>query len=309
MTSNEIIVVGSANMDFVVSVKNFPHPGETLFGRSFGMFPGGKGANQAVCCAKLGVATHFIGRIGTDILGEKLAASMQRDGVQLDSLIRDEGSSTGIALITVDRTGQNEIVVVSGGNMRLTPDDIESKQDLFATARVLLVQLETPRETVIRAVSLAKQHNLLTILNPAPACKLPGSLLRMVDYLTPNETEAEILTGIKVKDTSSAERAGRKLLTKGVKHVIVTLGRRGSLLLAPGTAKYFPAPRVKAVDATAAGDAFSGALAVSLAEGSVVEEAIPFATTVAALSVTRMGAQSSLPTREEVSRFKRTLLG
>jgi len=307
MTSNKIIVVGSANMDFVVGVKHFPRPGETLFGTSFGMFPGGKGANQAVCCAKLGAAIHFIGRIGMDILGEKLAASMQRDGVQVDSLIRDEGASTGIALITVDRAGQNEIVVVSGGNMKLTPGDIESKDELFAAASVLLVQLEIPRETVIRAVSLAKEHNLLTILNPAPACKLPASLLRMIDYLTPNETEAAILTGINVKDVSTAEKAGKKLLDIGVKTVIMTLGRKGSLLVAPEKTRHFPAPRVKAVDTTAAGDAFSGALAVSLVEGKAIEEAIPFANAVAALSVTRMGAQGSLPARQELSRFENAL--
>jgi ribokinase len=284
-------------------VKTFPRPGETLFGKSFQMFPGGKGANQAVCCAKLGAPTYFIGRVGCDVLGDRLIESLRSAGVRLNYLIRDNGTSSGIALITVNASGENEIVVVSGSNMRLAPSDLDRSRSVIARSGVLLTQLESPVPTVRRALMLAKQANALTILNPAPAQELPPSVLKHVDYLTPNETETEKLSGIRSTTTASVEKGAMKLLQIGVKNVIVTLGSRGCLLINHDRKKLFRAVKVKAVDTTAAGDAFSGALAYSLANGKSTEEAIEFATFVAAYSVTKMGAQTSMPTMEELRRF------
>jgi ribokinase len=303
MKKNGVLVVGSANMDMVVATARFPHPGETVFGGRFGMFPGGKGANQAVACAKLGLPTHFIGKMGNDVFRDTLMASMRRDGVRLNHVMFDAGKSTGIALITVDRGGQNEIVVVSGSNMKLLPEDLERHRAIFSAVQVVLLQLEIPLPTVVRGAELARTSGAMVILNPAPAQKLPRSLLKMVDFLTPNETEAEILTGLRVRDLKSAESAAQELLRIGVKHVIVTLGKRGCLFATPTTTRVFPALRVKPVDTTAAGDAFNGALAYGLASGRDLHKAIRFANSVAAFAVTRMGAQSSMPTMKELRAF------
>lgn len=301
MSRNAILVIGSANMDLVVSTQRFPQPGETLFGNKFGMYPGGKGANQAVAAAKLGGEVYFLGKMGNDLFREKLCVGMRNDGVQLDHLLIDPNESTGMALITVDSNGQNEIVVVSGSNMNLSPADIVSKRALFAVAKIVLLQLEIPLDTVTQSARLAKEHGATVILNPAPARELPQELLRLVDYLTPNETEAELLTKQAVHDQTSAQTAAMKLLAQGVKNVILTLGEKGALLVNHEKAELFPAKKVQAVDTTAAGDAFNGALAFSLANDKTVEEAIRFANTVAAYSVTKMGAQSSMPTMKDVT--------
>ena len=303
MSRNGVLVVGSANMDMVVATARFPHPGETVFGGRFGMFPGGKGANQAVACAKLGMRTEFIAKMGNDVFRDTLMASMRRDGVRLKHVMFERGESTGIALITVDRKGQNEILVVSGSNMRLTPADLERHRALFHTVQVVLLQLEIPLPSVVRAAELARQSGAIVILNPAPARKLPKTLLKMIDFLTPNETETELLTGVRVHSTEGAGRGARALLRSGVKHVIVTLGNRGCLLATTTTTTVFPARRVKPVDTTAAGDAFNGALAYGLACGEDLRAAIPFANAVAAFAVTRMGAQSSMPTMKELRAF------
>ncbi len=305
MIRNGILVVGSANMDMVVKTRRFPDPGETVFGGEFGMFPGGKGANQAVCCAKLGGKVTFLGKMGTDVLGEKLARSMRKDGVRLGHLKIDPKESTGIALITVDGRGQNEIVVVSGSNMNLLPADIDRENSVFREIGVVLLQLEIPLPTVMRAVRLAQERGVTVILNPAPARRLPAALLRMVDYLTPNETELEQLSGMKCSGNGDIHRAASTLLRAGVRNVLVTLGAKGCLLVNCEGPKFFPSHRVKPVDTTAAGDAFNGALAFSLAAGKGLEEAIPFANAVAAFSVTRMGAQCSMPTRREIRDFLR----
>jgi ribokinase len=301
-----VLVVGSANMDMVVSCGRFPQPGETVLGADFGMYPGGKGANQAVACARLGGRVTFLGKMGRDVFCERLSAGLQRDGVSLDHLFLDPEAPTGIALITVDGEGQNEIIVVSGSNMRLTPAELEEKRAVFEAAAVVLVQLETPLETVQRAVALGKAHRATVILNPAPARPLPEALLRQVDYLTPNETEAEILTGLPVRDRASAEAAARQLLAQGVGCVVVTLGDKGALLVAPDRTALFPAQRVQAVDTTAAGDAFNGALAFALAGGQALEAALPFANAVGAYAVTKRGAQTSMPTRGELDAFTAT---
>lgn len=303
MPDSPILVVGSANMDMVVSARSFPKPGETVLGRTFGMYPGGKGANQAVAAAKLGGEVDFLGKIGRDVLGDRLVTSMKREGVRLRHLLLDPSSPTGIALITLDARGQNEIVVVSGSNMKLTPGDAGSRRAAFSRARVLLLQLEIPLPTVKRAVAMARREGMTIILNPAPAQSLPRTLLRRIDYLTPNETEAETLSGVAVRDERSATRAARKLLDQGVKNVVVTLGRRGALLVNREVAELFPAQKVEAVDTTAAGDAFNGALACFLARGMNVGAAMRYAVGAASLSVTRMGAQCSMPTMNELTGF------
>ncbi|MGE5715943.1 MAG: ribokinase [Acidobacteriota bacterium] len=301
--NNGVVVVGSANMDLVAKVARFPEPGETVLGASFEMFPGGKGANQAVACAKLGGKVEFIARMGKDIYRDTLAATMTRAGVGLGHVFVDSGVPTGTALITVDSRGQNEIVVISGSNMMLTPEDVCGKENVFAPAAITLLQLEIPLETVVRAAEVAQAHGHTIILNPAPARKLPRRLLKLVDILTPNESEAELLTGIPVTGLSSAGRAGKALLATGVKRVILTMGSRGCLLVTAASTRAFPARKVKAVDSTAAGDAFNGALAFALAEGRKLEDAVEFAGSVAAFSVTRMGAQRSMPTMRELKAF------
>ena len=303
MSRNGILVVGSANMDMVVVTKTLPQPGETLLGDKFAMFPGGKGANQAVCCGKLGGKVYFIGKMGKDVFRSRLMQSMQRDGVNLQHLLSDAHAPTGVALINVDACGQNVIVVVSGSNMKLTPDDVRRKRQVFAKVSVLLLQLEIPLATVVEAVRLAKRQGVAIVLNPAPARALPRSLLRLVDFLTPNEIEAELLTGVPVRDCAAAEKAARQLLSSGVKNVIITLGDKGCLLVNAQRTESFPAFRVRAVDTTAAGDAFNGGLALSLAEGRTIDEAIGFASSVAAYAVTKMGAQSSMPTKAELRKF------
>jgi ribokinase len=301
--SGSLVVVGSANIDMVVSTSRFPIAGETILGKSFHMFPGGKGANQAVCAAKLGGEVQFIGRMGDDIFRDRLFESMHKDGVDLLEVLIDRETSTGIALIMVDDEGRNEIVVVPGSNMNLSPRDIDSKADVISAARVVLMQLEIPLETVIHTAKNAKKNAAAIILNPAPARELPERLFSLVDYLTPNESEAEMLTGIRVTSIESAGKAARSLMDRGVSNVIVTLGEKGSLFVNDRCEKHFPAVSVKPVDTTAAGDAFNGAFALSIVKGMEIDDGVRFATTVAALSVTRMGAQSSMPTPEELHSF------
>lgn len=303
MKRSGILVVGSANMDMVVTTRRFPSPGETVFGHSFNMYPGGKGANQAVAAAMLGGRVHFIGKMGRDIFRQKLCAAMRRSGVVLDGVSVDHSAPTGIALITVDHSGQNQIVVLSGSNMVLMPRDVDRERRLFARAGVLLTQLEIPLAAVRKAIHHAKQHGLTVILNPAPARRLSRLLLRNVDYLTPNETELQVLADARVTNVRSAERAARRLLEQGVGSVLVTLGAQGCLLVGAGTVRLFPARPVRPVDTTAAGDTFNGALAFGLAEGRSVDDAIRLANDAAAFSVTRRGAQSSMPSMAELLAF------
>jgi len=303
MKRRGILVVGSANMDLVLRARRFPAPGETVFGEAFAMHPGGKGANQAVCAAKLGGNVRFVGKVGRDIFGGDLTRGMRRDGVRLEHLLVDSSSPTGTALIAVDGKGQNEIVVISGSNMNLAPGDIRRARRAFDGAGVLLLQLEVPLETVAAAAAIARRRGITVLLNPAPARALPRTLLALVDYLTPNETELGQLAGLSVTGLPSAVRAARALLDRGVKGVVVTLGSRGALYVDRETFRRYTAPRVKPVDTTAAGDAFNGALAFALAGGRALPEAIPFANAVAALSVTRRGAQSSMPTLRDVRAF------
>ena len=303
MNKQGVLVIGSSNLDLVVTTKRFPKPGETIFGKKFEMFPGGKGANQAVCAARLGCKTYYIGKMGNDEFHEKLSVILEEAGVDINNLFIDENEHTGTALITVDEAGQNQIVVISGSNMKLSPKDINSKSDLFSNTAIVLTQLEIPIETVIEAAKLAHKNHAIFILNPAPATSLPENLFPLIDYITPNENELELLSGLTIKDDSSIRLAAEKLLEKGIRNVIVTLGDRGSMLINKSTTKHFPVSKVEVVDSTAAGDAFNGALASSLSEGNTIEKAIELANKVASISVTRMGAQSSLPYINEIKDF------
>lgn len=300
MNKQGVLVIGSSNLDLVVTAKRFPKPGETIFGKKFEMFPGGKGANQAVCAARLGCKTTFIGKMGNDDFREKLSSILIEAGVDIKNLLVDSNEHTGTALITVDETGQNQIIVISGSNMKLSPKDIERKSALFSDAAVVLAQLEIPIETVVQAAELARQNHALFILNPAPAASLPDRLFPLIDFITPNENELELLSGIKIVDDSSIKRASEKLIQKGVRNIIVTLGKRGAMLVNHTCAKLFPVSKVKVVDSTAAGDAFNGAFASSISEGHSIEESIEFANKIASISVTRMGAQSSMPYLNEI---------
>ncbi|MBI4552474.1 MAG: ribokinase [Candidatus Latescibacteria bacterium] len=298
-----IVVVGSANTDMVITAPRIPSPGETILGTSFVMAPGGKGANQAVAAARLGAAVTFVARVGTDLFGSEAIAGYQRDGIDTAFIVRDPDAPSGIAMIVVDAHGENAIVVASGANMRLTPADVDRAEHAIAEADLLILQLEVPDETVRHAVELATAHRIPVILNPAPAHPLDDALLQQVEYLTPNETEARILTGIDVVDDASADRAARTLLGRGVRTVVLTLGARGAWLATDGGGRLIPTARVQAVDTTAAGDAFNGGLAVALAVRHTLDEAVRFANHVGALAVTKLGAQPSMPTRDEVDAF------
>ncbi len=301
--SPNILVIGSANMDMVVSCERLARPGETILADSFGMYPGGKGANQAVACARLGGNVQLLCKMGGDAFQNDLVAGLERDGVGLRYLLTDGETPTGIALIAVDRDGQNEIIVASGSNMTLTADEVEDCNDAMADVNVVLLQLEIPLETVMRSAELAQDHGATVILNPAPAQELPGELLEKVDYLTPNEHEAERLTGMRVGSVNEAERAGATLLNRGVGRVLITMGAQGVVVVTREFTDHYPAHEVRAVDTTAAGDAFNGALALSLARGEVLGEAIDFANRVAALSVTSAGAQTSMPSTADLEEF------
>ncbi len=290
-------------MDLVARIGSFPRPGETVLSNDFAMYPGGKGANQAVCCAKLGGKVEFIAKMGSDVYRENLLQSLRRDEVNTEHVLVDQSASTGVALILVDENGQNEITVVSGSNMKLLPDDLAALSDTFKRAKVVLLQLEIPLETVVTALRLARENGAMTILNPAPARMLPDTIYRFVDILTPNETECEMLSGVKIVDDESLGKAAAKLLEKGVRNVIVTVGDKGAILVNGSGNQSYGSISVKTIDTTGAGDAFNGSLAFSLSAGNSLEKAVAFANSVAAFSVTRKGAQASMPTLKELEEF------
>jgi ribokinase len=303
--NTRIVVAGSLNMDLVAYAPRIPQPGETVIAGAFQTTPGGKGANQAVAAARLGAAVSMIGKTGTDAFGQELRQSLEAAGVRCRFVSRDADAPTGVALITVDATGQNSIVVASGANMQLSPADIDAAEDVIAAAGFLLLQLESPLETVTHAATVAQRHGVRVILNPAPARALPTELLQMVDVLIPNETETASLTGLPVETPQDAEVAGAALLARGVGAVIITLGARGALLVRDREAVHSPAFPVVAVDTTAAGDAFIGGLALALSEGQRVPEAMRWGCAAGAIAAARAGAQSSLPDRGEVEAMLR----
>ena len=303
MARKKILVVGSSNTDMIIQLDRIPRPGETLLGGEFVMAAGGKGANQAVGAARAGGAVTFIAKVGRDVFGDQAIAGLVKDGIDVDYVFRDKARASGVALIFVARDGENSIAVASGANSGLSPADVKKAKKAFAGVRVLVMQLETPLETIRAAAEVAHQTGVQVILNPAPARPLPDRLLRRVSILTPNETEAELLTGVRVDDDRSAARAAERLLDRGVGTVILTLGQRGAWVAEKEGRRRVPGFRMKAVDTTAAGDVFNGALAVALAEGRPLYEGVRFANAAAALSVTRVGAQPSAPRRKEIERL------
>ena len=299
----KIVVVGSSNMDLVVKAKRIPAAGETILGGDFVMVPGGKGANQAVAAAKLGAEVYFVAKLGDDIFGKQSLGNFKKEGVNAKYVTQTKEAPSGVALIMVDERGNNVIVVAAGANQNLSAGDIKKARSCIASSGALVLQLEVPLATVEFAARSAYSCGVPVILDPAPAQKLSAGLLKMVDVLKPNETEAQILTGIKVTDEDSARKAAKRLLKCGVKVVILTMGAKGFLLASMDGMEYVAGIKVRAIDTTAAGDAFTGALAVKMAEGKTIREAALFANYVAALSVTKMGAQSSMPTRQAVESF------
>jgi ribokinase len=296
-----IVVVGSTNTDMVIKTDRFPQPGETLLGGEFFLNPGGKGANQAVAAARLGGKVTFLAKVGNDLFGQQSLQQFRREGINTDFIGTDPDRPSGVALITVDGKGENTIVVASGANGALSVQDVTKAAPAIILADILLLQLEIPMATVVEAARLAAEAGKKVILNPAPAASLPDELFPHLFLITPNRSEAEELTGVKIRETADAEKAAQKLRAKGVAHVVVTLGSDGALISDGSHSRHIPAPAVTAVDTTAAGDVFNGALAVALAEGLELEEAVVFASQAAAISVTRMGAQASAPYRREVS--------
>ena len=296
----KIVVLGSANTDMVITGKRIPRPGETVSGGRFLLNPGGKGANQAVAVARLaakrGTCT-FVGKVGDDLFGRETAMGMRKEGIDA-KLVVDRREPSGTALILVDAKGQNVISVALGANGTLSPKDLKPYRKDIEGAAALLLQLETPLETVVAAARWAAAKGVPVVLNPAPAAKLPKELYRALAWITPNETEAELLTGVRVTDAESAGKAAAVLRRRGVRHVVITMGAKG--VYCGDCRRIFPAKKVKAVDCVAAGDTFNGAFVVALAEGKSCADAIAFAQRASAISVTRPGAQASVPFRREI---------
>lgn len=298
-----LIVIGSSNTDLVVKVEKLPKEGETVLGEELKIFYGGKGANQAIAAKKAGADVLFITKLGRDIYGERYQENLIAHGIDPSGIIFDDKAPSGIAIIAIDKKGENQIVVSPGSNLRLLPSDIDNIKNHFHSKAVMLLQLEIPLETVEHSLRIAKSMGIRTVLNPAPARKLSKKMIKNIDILTPNETELKILTGLDVKQKQGAEEAAMRLLDLGAAHVMITLGEKGSFLLGRDKKISVPAYRVKAVDSTAAGDAFNGVLADSLLRGMSLEDAMRYANAAGALTVTKMGAQPSLPFRQEIERF------
>jgi len=297
----KIIVIGSSNTDMVIKTEKLPVPGETILGGVFLMNPGGKGANQAVAAARLGGNVTFITKTGNDLFGNQAVELFVRENIDSQYIVKDHEFPSGVALITVDSAGENSIVVAPGSNGNLLKNDFPV--NLFEGGRfeILLLQLEIPISTVEYSAIKASEKGIKVILNPAPAQKLPENLLRHTWLITPNESETEILTGLKITNITAAEKAASILQEKGVVNVVITLGSEGAFLKSESFTGLIPGIKVKAVDTTAAGDVFNGALAVSLAEGKDLKEAVFFANKAASISVTRLGAQASAPYRKEIN--------
>ena len=298
--NNKIVVIGSSNTDMVIKSGKLPLPGETVLGGTFMMNHGGKGANQAVAVARLGGAVSFVSKVGQDSFGEQTIKQLNTEGMDTDHIFIDTQNPSGIALITVDKNGENSIVVASGANGSLDIDDVKKIQDVIKQADILLMQLEVPIKTIEYAAQFANENGVKVILNPAPATFLSDSLLKCLYAIIPNETEAEILSGLKVTSWDSAREAANVIGEKGVDVVVITMGAKGALVKTGSSFFEVPSQKVQAVDTTAAGDTFCGAFCVALSEGASIEKAVEFANKAAAISVTREGAQNSIPCRSEV---------
>ena len=305
---NKICVLGSMNMDLVLKVKDMPKVGETILSKSFQKIAGGKGANQAVAAKRSGAEVFMISKIGKDENGRELRDKLVEDNIDVKYVFEDRIEPTGMALIMVNDNGNNSIIVNAGSNMTLTKEEIHSAENLIKESDIIISQFETPEDITIEAFKIAKENGKVTILNPAPAKKIKDELLNYTDIIVPNETEAELLTGIAIKDIEDAKKAGDIFLDKGVKFIIITLGEKGAALIGKDSCEIVPAYRVNAIDTTAAGDSFNGALAVGLCEGKSMKETLKFANTVGALTTTkvssiavqRKGAQPSIPYLKEV---------
>ena len=298
-----ICVIGSLNMDLVVNVDTMPKPGQTIIGSNFKEVPGGKGANQAVAMTRLNGNVSMIGKVGEDGFGKTLINSLKNDKVDT-TYIQTAKGATGVALITVDKNAQNSIVVSPGANFEVKEDDIDNNIEAIKNSDIVVLQLETPLNTIKYALNKAKELNKYTILNPAPAVKLDDEIIKNVDLLTPNETELEIISGVSIETEEDIQKAAQIMIEKGVKELIVTLGSKGSLYINKEKSMFKKAYKVEAVDTTAAGDSYTGALAVALSQDKNIEDAMDFASKVGALSVLKEGAQSSLPTLEDVKNFR-----
>jgi ribokinase len=300
MNSKKIVVVGSCNTDMVVKSNRLPVPGETVLGGAFMMNPGGKGANQAVAIARLGGNVTFISKTGNDLFGRQSLEMYGDENINTDYIFSDQNLPSGVALIMVDRNGENCIVVASGANGSLSPKDIDKAKHVIESADILLMQLEVPIDTVEYAARLAFEKGIKVVLNPAPAAFLSNEILHCLYTIIPNKTEAEILSGIKVSDMESAKQAADIIAAKGVDKVVITLGSQGSLIKDEDKYTFVPADEVEAVDTTAAGDTFCGAFCVGISEGLSIEDAVKMATKAAGITVTREGAQVSIPYRKEL---------
>ncbi|WP_274361317.1 ribokinase [Paenibacillus thermotolerans] len=304
-----ILVIGSFMMDLVVRTDRAPAAGETLIGESFGRFPGGKGANQAVAAARLGGEVTMAGKVGNDLFGDEFFAVLAENGVGTKHILRDDAASTGVGSIVVEKSGQNRIIVVPGANLNFTQEETDELEDVIRQADLLMMQLEMDMSVVERAAAIAAKHRVPVILNPAPAAALSDQLLGNVTYLTPNETELALLSGMKVESIDDAKLAALSLLDRGVHNVVVTLAEKGALLCTPNGFQHVEGFPVEPVDTVAAGDSFNGALAVQLVNGVTLAEAVRFANAVGALTVTKQGAIPSLPRLEEVNSFMQMRLG
>ncbi|MCQ4106391.1 ribokinase [Erwinia persicina] len=303
MKTGKLAVLGSINADHILNLTHFPRPGETVIGKQYQVAFGGKGANQAVAAGRSGADIAFIACVGDDDTGERIRQQLMNDRIDISPIEAVPGESTGVALIFVNGDGENTIGIHAGANAALTPVRVEQHQQVIADASALLMQLESPLESVLSAARIAHQHQTQVILNPAPATALSDELISLVDMITPNETEAQILTGVAVNSDEDAARAAAVLHDKGIRTVLITLGSRGVWLSEQGKGQRIPGFRVEAVDTIAAGDTFNGALITALLEQRPMAEAVRFAHAAAAIAVTRHGAQPSVPWREEIDRF------
>ncbi|MCW0343640.1 Ribokinase [Pantoea ananatis] len=299
----KLAVLGSINADHILNLAHFPRPGETVIGQKYQIAFGGKGANQAVAAGRAGANIAFIACVGADDIGERICQQLAQDNIDTHSVEAVEGESTGVAMIFVNGEGENNIGIYSGANAALTSQYVERHQQVITQADALLMQLESPLDSVLAAATLARQHQTRVILNPAPATKLSDDLLALIDIITPNETEAEILTGIAVNNDDDAARAAAALHEKGIATVLITLGRRGVWLSENGKGQRIAGFEVNAVDTIAAGDTFNGAFITARLEGKAMHDAVRFAHAAAAIAVTRSGAQPSVPWRAEIDDF------
>ena len=300
-----IVVLGSINIDLVVRTPRLPVAGETLAGHTFFTASGGKGANQAVACARLGAPTHMVGRVGDDIFGDSLRNALKGYGVDTSDVTTSQGQPSGVAVIAVDDAAENSIIIVAGANGKVGPEDIGRLDKALVNARVLLLQLEVPVDTVIAAAQAARRHNVTVILDPAPAHPLPPEMYMLADIITPNETETAALTGHIVEDEIGAAKAARILLERGVRRAVIKMGAKGVYWADNTGGHYVPAFKVVTVDTVAAGDAFNGGLAVALSDGRPFAEAVRWGLAAGAVSVTKSGAQPSMPDRHAVEALLR----